>query len=222
MWDSVRENWVALNEPLEGVLPFMYLDVRGLVTTGMGNLIDKSKPIPATPTDAQRDASHALAAEINWLTENGDTATFEQVADEWDAVKKRTDLADRGGGAFAPFTSLHIESDEIDRIVGDKLSSNERFLTNRSEFADFDSWPADAQFGLLSMAWALGAGFRFPHFQDAVAQRDWETAAEECVFGPHRGTIELRNAMDQQCFHNATTVDKQGLDPSVLIISSRG
>src|SRR4051812_44089684 len=194
MWDSVSENWVLLNEPLEGILPFMYLDVRRLVTTGMGNLID----------------SHQAAAALAWLDKHDAPASFNTVADEWDTVKGRTDLAPLGGGAFAPpVTSLHIERDEIDRVVTAKLAENEATLTARPEFGDFADWPADAQFGLLSMAWALGPNFRFPKFQAAAARHDWETAADECVFGPHEGTIERRNAMDQECFHNATVVEKQ-------------
>lgn len=204
MWDSVTENWVGFNQPLEGVVPFMYLDQRNLVTTGMGNLID----------------SHNDAAELAWLHKDNTPASSGEITQEWDNVKGRTDLAPQGGGAFAPpVTSLHIEPDEIDRIVAAKLATNEAVLTGRPEFSDFANWPADAQFGLLSMAWALGAAFHFPHFQTAVANGDWETAATECIFGPHVGTIEKRNAMDQQCFHNATQVVQQGLDPSVLLIA---
>jgi GH24 family phage-related lysozyme (muramidase) len=220
MWASVSANWVGLNQPLEGVLPFMYLDQRGLVTTGMGNLIDTSRPLPAEPTDAQREASHRLAAQIAWLNQDNTPAPADAIAAEWDNVKGRTDLAQQGGGAFAaPVTSLHIDDGEITRIVTDRLTQNEATLTGRPEFSEFANWPADAQFGLLSMSWALGAGFRFPNFQAAAAIGDWETAADQCVFGPHVGTIEKRNAMDQQCFHNATQVVKQGLDPSVLLIA---
>jgi GH24 family phage-related lysozyme (muramidase) len=203
MWDSVSDNWVRFNEPLEGVLSFMYLDARFLVTTGMGNLID----------------SHESAAQLAWMNGDG-PASSEEIAAEWDNVKARTDLAPHGGGSYAPpVTSLYIEPEEIDRIVTTKLAQNEATLTNRAEFSDFPSWPADAQFGLLSMAWALGPAFRFPNFQRAAANGDWETAAAECVFGPHVGTIEKRNAMDQECFHNATQVVEQGLDPSVLLIA---
>ena len=218
MWDSVSENWRRFNEPLEGVLPFMYLDIKGLVTTGMGNLIDASRG--TAPTDEEREASHNLAANISWLTADGASASFDDIAAEWDSVKARTDLAPLGGGHFAPpVTSLHIEDDEIRRIVDEKLSQNEDFLTRRQEFSDFATWPADAQFGLLSMAWALGPAFRFPKFQNHVANRNWEGAAEECTFGPHIGTIDRRNAMNQECFHNATRSEQEGLDPSVLLLA---
>jgi GH24 family phage-related lysozyme (muramidase) len=220
MWDSVRDYWVEFNEPLEGVVNFMYLDRRGLVTTGMGNLIDASQNYLTEPTDGERAASHELAAQLVWLDTAESLVSFEVVAAEWDNVKTRFDLAPLGGGHFAPpITTLHIDRDEIDRIVTEKVDENETYLVERPEFADFDNWPADAQLALHSMAWALGPAFRFPKFLAHVAKRDWEGAAEECTFGPHVGTIIERNALDQQCFHNATRVDAEGLDPSVLLIT---
>jgi hypothetical protein len=36
MHQSVQDAWVPFNSPLAGVVNFMYLDVRGLLTTGMG------------------------------------------------------------------------------------------------------------------------------------------------------------------------------------------
>lgn len=221
MWDSVREYWVEFNEPLEGIVNFMYLDVEGLVTTGMGNLIDTSKRSLVPPTESEREASHELAARISWLDDREVGASFDSIAKEWNQVKKRTDLAPKGGGHFAPpVTTLHITDDEVSRIVAEKLDQNESHLVNRPPFADFDNWPADAQLALHSMAWALGPGFNFPKFQDHVAVRNWEGAAAECVFGPHIGTINLRNALNQECFRNATRVDAEGLDPSVLLIDT--
>lgn len=204
MWDSVREYWVEFNRPLEGVVRHMYLDVKELVTTGMGNLID----------------SPDAAAELNWLREDGESASYDEVVQEWQNVKSRTDLAQLGGGHFAPpVTSLHLDDAEIDRVVWTKLDQNESYLANRPEFADLANWPADAQLGLFSMAWALGPAFRFPNFQAFAANRDWEGAAAECTFGPHAGTIIQRNALDQQLFHNATQVDTEGLDASILLLT---
>lgn len=205
MWDSVRDNWVRFNEPLEGVLSFMYLDRRNLVTTAMGNLID---PFP-------------LALQLTWLDESGGAVSRDAISAEWETVKSRTDLSQLGGRAFAPpITSLHIDDHEIIRVVTQKLQQNEDTLTARAEFADFPNWPADAQFGLLSMAWALGPAFHFPNFQAAAADGNWNVAATECIFGPHEGTIEQRNAMDQRCFTNAQQAVTDDLDPSVLLIAS--
>lgn len=38
--DSVRDGWLAFTKPLEGYVPWPYLDIRGLVTIGYGCLVD--------------------------------------------------------------------------------------------------------------------------------------------------------------------------------------
>lgn len=40
MYPSVTSFFRVFNEPLEGVVAYMYLDIKGLVTVGVGNLID--------------------------------------------------------------------------------------------------------------------------------------------------------------------------------------
>jgi len=40
MKPAAKEGFLALTTNLEGYTSFMYLDVKGLVTTGIGNLID--------------------------------------------------------------------------------------------------------------------------------------------------------------------------------------
>ena len=37
---SVKNQFRTFNAPLEGVVKYMYLDIKGLVTIGVGNLID--------------------------------------------------------------------------------------------------------------------------------------------------------------------------------------
>lgn len=51
MRPSVLANFRKFNGPFEGVLPFMYSDAEGLVTTGMGRLRGHVWiPNPMTPT----------------------------------------------------------------------------------------------------------------------------------------------------------------------------
>ena len=91
MHQSVRDHWLEFNKPLEGRVPFMYLDVKGFVSTGVGNLIDTTPRTLSAPTDAERSASHAVARGLNWLTADGSVATAAQVDAEWDLVKTRMD-----------------------------------------------------------------------------------------------------------------------------------
>ena len=201
MRQSVRDNWTAFNKPLEGRLHFMYLDIKGLVTTGLGNLID-------SPADA---------GQLAWQHADGTPASAEEIDAEWERVKGRTDLAPKGGGAFAAGAQLFLTDDEIDRMVSGKLDQMQSVLKGRPPFADFDDFPADAQLGLLSMSWGMGPMFNFPKFQGFVAAGDWTSAATECRFQPDIGTITIRNDRDQLLFRNAAAVIDQGLDPDVLV-----
>jgi GH24 family phage-related lysozyme (muramidase) len=221
MRESVREYWLEFNRPLEGRVNYMYLDTKGLVSAGVGNLIDATKKALTAPTAEERAASLRMAGQLDWRAEDGSVATPEQVAAEWDLVKSRMSLASRGGGAYRSLTSLRISEEEIDRFVFVKLDQFEHHLKGRHEFATFDSWPADAQLGLLSMSWGLGPAFKFPKFQAFVAAGDWNGAATECRFNPERGTIVKRNDLNQELFRNAARVVAEGLDPDALVLAQR-
>ena len=71
MQDSVRAAWCDFNRSLEGWISWMYLDVLGLVTTGMGNLIDPM----------------STALGLPWVDETGTQGSQNDIAAEWRAVK---------------------------------------------------------------------------------------------------------------------------------------
>jgi GH24 family phage-related lysozyme (muramidase) len=208
MRDSVRNNFIAFSAPFEGRIDYMYLDVKGLVTTGVGNLIDSVAAAQALPWQVGKD---------------GPAATADQVKAEWEMVKSRQDLKNTlADKAFKPITSLRLSEASIDALILAKLDANEPVLKRTPEFSTFDSWPADAQLGLQSMAWGMGAGFamegRWPNFRAAVAAGNWTSAAANCDMSTtgNPGVIP-RNAANRQLFTNAQRVINEGLDPDVLL-----
>jgi hypothetical protein len=197
----------------------MYLDQKGWVTTGIGNKIDETAAPTSPPSPAERAASLAEATQLRWLDEAASQATPDQVASDWDTVKSHLELASAGYRAFQPpMTKLHLEDDEIDRHVFTKVDQMETFLLGRTDFAEFASWPANAQLATLSMCWALGPAFQFPRFQGHVAVRDWNGAADECHFNPDVGTIMIRNKLDRSHFLLAQAVTDQGLAPEAVAV----
>ena len=75
---SVLDAWEGFSTPLEGRAHSMYLDVKGLVTTGVGNLID-------TPSEA---------AKLPWIHESsGAPASRDEIVAAWSALKARQDLS---------------------------------------------------------------------------------------------------------------------------------
>jgi|HubBroStandDraft_1064217.scaffolds.fasta_scaffold58493_4 GH24 family phage-related lysozyme (muramidase) len=208
MYDSVRATWLKFNDALEGHLPYLYLDILGYVTTGMGNLVD---PLP-------------MALSLPWLNADGSQADQATITTAWHAVdacrsdpkgKRQTSgLATKYGQAFAGVTTIRLSEDGIQQLIDRQVTANE--LELRKHFTAYDTMPADGQMAINSMAWAMGAGFpaTFKTFTAAVNAGDWATALANANF---RGAgVATRIAANKVMLANAGQVAAQGLDASDL------
>jgi NTP pyrophosphatase (non-canonical NTP hydrolase)/GH24 family phage-related lysozyme (muramidase) len=189
---SVIDKWWEFNQDLEGVCFHMYLDVKGLLTTGVGNLID-------TPAEALR---------LPWLRNSDNVyATKDEILAEWNRIKAMQDKAHVGGGNFKKWTTLHLTMGAVQDLVYFKLRANHAFM--KRDLPDLDYWPADGQLGLHSMAWGLGAGFlrngKWPNFTKAAKAGDFLGMRDECEIRG-KGTTQTRNARNKLCFENADHV----------------
>jgi hypothetical protein len=214
MHPSVHAAWKLFSEPLEGREYGMYLDVFGLVTCGVGNLIDSVSEAQKLPWKRDSDGGLATPAEVRAA---------------WTALKARQDLRNRSTRHARALTGLHLVDEDIDALVEKKLASNEAHITGW--LPNFPNIPADAQLAILSMAWAVGPAFntKFPNFtRAALAGKWWEAAAhgkikEEDDRGtpredddiPNPGVIP-RNKANKLCFENASNVVANQADPRVL------
>lgn len=177
----------------------MYLDVKGLVTTCVGNLID-------TPHEA---------AKLPWRhgTE-GPHATRDEVFAAWHALKARQDLAKKHWRFAAQLNDLRLTEQAMDELVAKKRGEFYAYM-KRHHFPAIDDYPADAQLGLLSMAWACGPGFprTFKNFALSVVNGDWEGAAAACKIreAGNPGVVP-RNKANRTCFGNAAIVVQSNLD----------
>lgn len=200
MRDSVRRVFVAFTSPLEGVVEHLYLDTKGLVTVGIGNLVDPIQYALPLPFVHRND---------------GRPAQRDEIATEWLDIKNRPELARLGHRAAREHCRLHLTPDGIDNLVARKLGQNDRFLAAR--FPEWNEWPADAQLATLSMAWACGPAFRFPMLDAALKAQNFELAAQECTINPQAGTIVTRNAANRTLYRNAARVLAYHLDQEALI-----
>lgn len=198
MKSAVQAAWHSFSTPLEGRCLFMYADAKGLVTTGVGNLID---PVQ-------------YALQLPWKRPDGSPATRDEVVAAYAAVKARDDWKLRGGGVYAQLTTLRLTDEDVDALVARKLAQNEVHL--RGRFVEYDDWCADAQLFVHSMAWACGAGFRFPVLETYLRTKQWEDAIGECTIHPEMGTIVERNRRNRQLLKNAARVQAFGLNPEQL------
>ncbi len=213
MHSSVLEIWHAFSEPLEGRVHSMYVDVKNLVTTGVGNLID---PVGA-------------ALRLPWKHPDGSLASDDEIRKQWLTLKHHPGLAVKTGGPLVPLAKLHwkyaaklttlrLTDADINALVTAKLIEFESYLV-KHHFPFFAKWPADAQLGTLSMAWACGPGFpaTFKNFARAATAQDWIAAKATCKIRTEGNPgVVPRNRANEICFENAATVRESGLDPSVL------
>jgi hypothetical protein len=205
MRQVVRDIFFNFNDPLEGTVEWMYLDIKGLVTVGVGNLLPSEGAAAALPF------FHDGSPES--------PATDAERRQGWNDVHARQELARVGHRAFRTVCDLRLSIDGIRELVNSKLSSNENILA--ATFPQFSDWPADAQLALLSMAWALGPAFpaSWPKFATACRALDFAGASIECRMqeAGNPGVIPRNNA-DQLLLQNASKVMRaeNGYDPDTL------
>lgn len=205
MHPEVSRAFGAFSERFEGRVDYFYLDILGLVTVGVGNLVD---PIG--------EALRLAGAPWFFPDQPNRVVTPDDLGTDWHAVKARQDLARAGHRAFATIARLRLASAGIDELVARKARAVEETLKHGTPaFGTFDSWPADAQLGLLSMAWAMGPGFaresRWPAFRAACTARDWRDAALQCrMRDAGNPGLRSRNDANVRLFTMAAAVEAQG------------
>jgi hypothetical protein len=216
---SVLDGWLAYTAPLEGeAVPHMYVDIIGLVTVAYGNLIDGSQ-------HAGNKTPWAPALALRWRWPDGGLASTQQVIADWQNLKQHeASLRRRSLATQASYTKVRLNRQDCDDLVFETLHTMAKSLQRR-HFPAFATYPADAQLGILSLAWSAGADWpvKFPLCKAAILRRDWVRAAQEGVLSttaadgvtPNPGVIP-RNKAQRLCFANAHGVEFADLDPEPL------
>jgi hypothetical protein len=190
MRQSVIDIFPSFTERLEGKVSHMYLDCKGLVTVGLGCLID---PV-------------ALAVGLPWAHKTTNVrATPQQVVDEWQRLKDEQRLKIYHYDVAGRMTNLRLSDEGIADLAERRLKLFEDDL--RKTFAEWDEWPADAQLGLMSMSWAMGSGFtrNWPAFVKACLEHRWVDAALNCSINT-TGNVGVipRNKINKELFLRAS------------------
>jgi hypothetical protein len=84
-------------------------------------------------------------------------------------------------------------------------------------YTALEAWPADAQLGLLILAWALGSGFQLKDFASSVNRMlpRWGAAARAVGPGRVPAAISIGAAV-RMCFRNAVVVTRWNLNEAHL------
>ncbi|HEY6945085.1 MAG TPA: hypothetical protein VI431_08080 [Candidatus Acidoferrum sp.] len=187
---SYLDDSLAHLEIFEGTVPWMYLDTRGFVTVGVGELL----------------ANSAKAQTLTFVDPSGQPSTPDAILDEFNRVSS---LAPAKVSAFyrTP-TSPVLPHTAIDTLLMNHLNFFDGQLAGR--FPSYTGFPDPAKLGLLDMIYNLGVTglFKgFPHFMGVVDKQDWLGAAANC----HRvGPRQARNDWTRQQFLAAAATPASG------------
>lgn len=201
MHQSVLERFVDFSAPLEGVVRSPYLDIKGLVTVGIGCLID---PVQ-------------MAMTLPWVLPDGSAPTRDEIATQWRALKAQQNLSKLHWKYAEKVTTIRLTDEGVLEVVRARLIANEKVL--RGYFPNWDLFPADAQLACCSMAWAVGAGFpaTFGNFRAAANTQNWTAAIAACAIRTDNNPgIVPRNAANRLCLANAQQVLSQGIPLDTL------
>lgn len=144
----------------EGNVRYMYLDSKGLVTVGIGNLlrtVDDAKKLPF----------------VN-ATNGGTPASEAEIAQAYAAVSQLPANKTRGTYKMTPSIEL---TDETSRDLALARTKNEFLPRLRRAFPDFHLYPKSAQRFMLDMAYNGGVGiFKKRNMVGLIEQRQWVAA----------------------------------------------
>lgn len=198
----MRAAFVDFTAKFEGVVPWMYCDVKGLVSIGIGNLID---PIQ-------------MATALPFVRPDGSPADRSEIAAEWLRIKNYPNAAALGHRAVEHVAQLRLTAGGVHDLVAGKLGQVDAQLA--IYYPGYPLWPADAQLATISISWACGAAFgakEFPKLAAFLAMRDFSGAVRECHMDETGNPgLRPRNAADAILYRNAAIVMAGGLDPDEL------
>ena len=192
---AVVQSFVPWSTPFEGYLNGPYTDAKGLVTTGMGNLIDSGSGSP-TPT--------AKARSLPWSPNNID-ADWAILKRNWPAVQSVASMR---------LTTSRLSPQAITDLITETMRAEEPAILRL--IPGFKDAPADAQMAVWSMVWAMGTGnlAKFGSFLQAFNSGDYVTAAAQSHM---QGIgIDMRNLANKLLLLNAAAVKTLGADPATL------
>jgi GH24 family phage-related lysozyme (muramidase) len=200
---TVRSVFRAYTESLEGRKRNLYADVKGYPTVAAGCIM--------TPI--------SLALDLDWRI--GDrAATHAEIRDDWETINAIGET-NRTADSQAPLTSIRLTDEAVDALLWKRLDANAEWL-RKHLMPGFEDFSADAQLGILSIAWGTGCDFRNtkpPRLAliKACNDGDWIAAQSHGRLREEGNQgVALRNRHQETLFSNAQTVKERDLDPSWL------
>jgi GH24 family phage-related lysozyme (muramidase) len=187
---SYLDESVAQLEIFEGVIPWMYLDTKGFVTVGVGEMLPAASRAQALP----------------FLDSNGNAVTPDAILAEYNRVVALAPA--QPAGAYRANTSPTLSAASINGLLMTQVQYFDGQLI--AQFANYAAFPDPAKLGLLDMIYNLGPRGLFvgyPTFMGYVNAENWAGAAGQCY---RNGPSAARNTWTQQQFLAAAAAGANG------------
>jgi hypothetical protein len=210
MKDVVLTRFAAFKKNSEGGVPHLYVDTRNYVTVGIGCLL--------------KDVAHAKkefnATKSYWKVQGapGTAPTEAMMEDDFKACMKLN--SDLGGGvksrAFEKVTKLRLTDEGINAFTKRKMIKFEATMFHHLSRAQWEDFPADAQFACIAMMWGPGVWptvvKKHPALAAAIKAEDFLEAAKHTNFKSN-GNDKVRaflNKTYEFCLSNAAASMPKG------------
>jgi len=177
---SYLDDSVAQLRIFEGVIPWMYLDTRGLVTVGVGEML----------------AAVAAAQALPFIDGSGNPVAPDIIVAEYNRVAGLP--MGQAAGTYRANASPILADASIDNLLMGRVRDFDQQLS--AKFANYAAFPDPARLGLLDMIYNLGPRGLFvgyPTFMGCVNNENWTGAAGECY---RNGPSPARNDWTRQQF----------------------
>lgn len=195
----VPQVFTVVSEPLEGRVAWLYLDLHGWLTTGVGWLADDCRTLNPPravlelpfEVDERRARGDEIAAEWRHLAvmccestkaitrRTGKPPTGDPLVCAWRGTSRRLScLAHQGHLAARAATRLRLSTEAIDALTLRTLDA--KWAALMVGVPELGPANADAQLAMCLWAWAVGTPFvRWPKLTRAVRSRQWAVYDED-------------------------------------------
>ncbi|QSQ27255.1 hypothetical protein JY651_21090 [Pyxidicoccus parkwayensis] len=182
----------------EGLVPYMYLDTKGNVTVGAGNLLATIEP--TTPGDKLAAKTHPFQN-----MDAGRAATPQEITEAYNKVKAMPAKLFYTEYAQRPKIAL---TDAYSKQLAKERYEKEFLPAVKRGFPDFETYPRAARRGILDVTYNVGPSVptSWPKLIAAVKARNWTMAAVECRTQP-QNKEDTRNEWRKELFLYAAKID---------------
>lgn len=180
---NITQAWIDhfTSPEIENNINHFYLDGEGIVTIGIGCVVDPQKP---NEFAMYRKSDNALAS-------------IEEIDSEYTSIRQLP--SDRLADVYAPFCALYMMPADVVNLFSERLT--EILTVVEAQTGPLEAYPEIAQLGLADMALNLGPTKlrnKFTTFMADFIAKNWPGCAAECHRLPP--VSESRNDWTKQQF----------------------